>query len=48
MQDAALRLGIQLIPGLLERYEEDDYRKLFGAMVQRPYSPTVLSALKRR
>jgi hypothetical protein len=35
MQDAALRLGIQLIPGLLERYEEDDYRNLFGAIVQR-------------
>ncbi len=35
MQDAALRLGIQLIPGLLERYEEDDYRNLFGAMVQK-------------
>src|SRR6266702_3319991 len=28
MQDAALRLGIQLIPGLLERDEEDDYRNL--------------------
>ena len=35
MQDAALRLGIELIPGLLERYEEADYRNLFGAMVQR-------------
>ena len=43
MQDAALRLGIQLIPGLLERYEEDDYRNLFGAMVQRKVDAILIS-----
>jgi putative tryptophan/tyrosine transport system substrate-binding protein len=35
MRDAAPHLGIQLIPGLLERYEEAEYRNAFGAMAQR-------------
>jgi putative ABC transport system substrate-binding protein len=35
MRDAAPHLGIQLIPGLLERHEEADYRNAFGAMVQK-------------
>jgi putative ABC transport system substrate-binding protein len=35
MRDAAPHLGIQLIPGFLERYEEADYRNAFGAMAQR-------------
>jgi putative ABC transport system substrate-binding protein len=35
MRDAAPHLGIELIPGLLERYEEADYRNLFTTMVQR-------------
>jgi putative tryptophan/tyrosine transport system substrate-binding protein len=35
MRDAAPHLGIQLIPNLLEGYEEADYRNAFGAMAQR-------------
>jgi putative ABC transport system substrate-binding protein len=35
MRDAAPHLGIELIPNLLEHYEEADYRKAFGAMAQR-------------
>jgi putative ABC transport system substrate-binding protein len=35
MRDAAPHLGIQVIPGMLERYEEADYRNVFGAMAQR-------------
>lgn len=35
IQDAALHLGIQLIPNFLERYEEADYRNAFGALAQR-------------
>jgi putative ABC transport system substrate-binding protein len=34
MRDAAPHLGIQLIPSLLERHEEADYRNAFGAMAQ--------------
>jgi len=43
MQDAALRLGIQLIPGLLESYEDDNYRNLFGAMAQRHVDAILIS-----
>jgi putative ABC transport system substrate-binding protein len=35
MRDAAPHLGIQLIPGLLERHDEADYRNAFGVMAQR-------------
>lgn len=35
MRDAAVHLGVQLIPGLLERHEEADYRNAFGEMAQR-------------
>ena len=35
MRDAAPHLGIELIPGLLERHEEADYRNAFGAMAQK-------------
>jgi putative ABC transport system substrate-binding protein len=36
MREAAPQLGImQLIPGLLERYEEAEYRNAFGMMAQR-------------
>jgi putative ABC transport system substrate-binding protein len=45
MQDAALSLGIQLVPGLLGRYEEDDYRNLFGAMVQKQVDAILTSDL---
>ena len=43
IRDAALHLGIQLIPGLLESYEEADYRNLFGAMVQRRVDAVLFS-----
>jgi putative ABC transport system substrate-binding protein len=43
MLDAAPHLGIQLIPGLLERYEEADYRNVFGAMAQRHVDAVLLS-----
>jgi putative ABC transport system substrate-binding protein len=43
MQDAALRLGIQLIPGLLESYEDDNYRNLFAAMAQRQVDAILIS-----
>ena len=35
MRDAAPHLRIELIPALLERHEEADYRSAFGAMAQR-------------
>jgi putative ABC transport system substrate-binding protein len=35
VRDAASHLGIRLVPGLLERHEEADYRNVFGTMAQR-------------
>ena len=35
MRGAASHIGIQIIPALLERHEEADYRNVFGTMAQR-------------
>jgi len=43
MRDAAPHLGIQLVPGLLERHEEADYRNAFGAMAQSRVDAVLIS-----
>jgi putative tryptophan/tyrosine transport system substrate-binding protein len=44
MREAAPQMGIiQLIPGLLERYEEAEYRNAFGAMAQRHVDAVLIS-----
>jgi putative tryptophan/tyrosine transport system substrate-binding protein len=43
MRNAAPQLGIQVIPGLLERYEDAEYRNAFGAMAQRRVDAVLIS-----
>jgi len=43
MRDAAQHLGIQLIPGLLENFQEADYRNIFGAMAQKRVDAILVS-----
>jgi putative tryptophan/tyrosine transport system substrate-binding protein len=43
MRNAAPQLDIQVIPGLLERYEDAEYRNAFGAMAQRRVDAVLIS-----